>query len=67
VAEKMVLRILGKLQINRENYTVSIFTICNSVIDTITNKAIPLKAWTGPEDSRSLRLIDITTVGTRKW
>jgi hypothetical protein len=29
MAEKMVLRIIGKLQTNGENYTVSIFTICN--------------------------------------
>ena len=28
------------------------------------DKAIPLQAWTGPEDSRSLRLPDFKTVGT---
>jgi len=27
-------------------------------------KAIPLKAWTGPEGSRSLRLPDFKTIGT---
>jgi hypothetical protein len=27
-------------------------------------KAIPLQTWTGPEDSRSLRLPDSKTVGT---
>jgi len=27
-------------------------------------KAIPLQAWTGPEDSRRLRLTDFKTVGT---
>jgi hypothetical protein len=27
-------------------------------------KAIPLQAWTGPEDSRRLRLPDFKTVGT---
>ena len=26
-------------------------------------KAIPLQAWTGPEDSRSLRLPDLKTIG----
>jgi hypothetical protein len=26
--------------------------------------AIPLKAWTGPEDSRRLRLPDFKTIGT---
>jgi hypothetical protein len=27
-------------------------------------KAIPLQAWTGPEDSRKLRLPDFKTIGT---
>jgi hypothetical protein len=27
-------------------------------------KAIPLKAWTGPEGSRRLRLPDFKTIGT---
>jgi hypothetical protein len=27
-------------------------------------KAIPLQAWTGPEGSRRLRLLDFKTVGT---
>jgi len=27
-------------------------------------KAIPLKAWTGPEDSRRFRLPDFKTIGT---
>jgi hypothetical protein len=27
-------------------------------------KAIPLQAWTGPEDSRRLRLPDFKTIGT---
>jgi len=30
-------------------------------------KAIPLQAWTGPEDSRRLRLPDFKTIGTWKW
>jgi hypothetical protein len=30
-------------------------------------KAIPLQAWTGPEGSKSLRLPDFKTIGTRKW
>jgi len=30
-------------------------------------KANPLQAWTGPEDSRRLRLSDFKTIGTRKW
>ena len=28
------------------------------------DKAIPLQAWTGPEDSRKLRLPDFKTIGT---
>jgi hypothetical protein len=27
-------------------------------------KTIPLQAWTGPEGSRRLRLIDFKTIGT---
>ena len=27
-------------------------------------KSIPLEAWTGPEGSRSLRLLDFKTIGT---
>jgi len=30
-------------------------------------KAIPLQAWTGPEDSRRLRLPDFKTIGTLRW
>jgi hypothetical protein len=34
---------------------------------TVIKKTIPLQAWTGPEDSRRLRLPDIKIFGTRKW
>jgi hypothetical protein len=30
----------------------------------VKGKAIPLQTWTGPEDSRRLRLPDFKTVGT---
>jgi len=30
-------------------------------------KAIPLQTWTGPESSRSLRLLDFKTIGTGRW
>jgi hypothetical protein len=30
-------------------------------------KAILLQAWTGPEDSRRLRLPDFKTIGTCRW
>jgi hypothetical protein len=32
-------------------------------IPLVKCKAIPLKAWTDPEDSRSLRLPDFKTIG----
>jgi len=28
---------------------------------------MPVQAWTGPEDSRRLRLADLITIGTRRW
>ena len=30
-------------------------------------KSIPLQAWTGPDDSRSLRLPDFKKIGTWRW
>jgi len=33
----------------------------------VKGKAIPLQAWTGPEGSRRLRLLDFKTIGTRRW
>jgi len=30
-------------------------------------KAIPLQAWTGPEDSRRLRFPDFKTFSTWRW
>ena len=41
-------------------------TIVNdeAVTDQGKSKAIPLKAWTGPEGSRRLRLSDFKTIGT---
>ena len=34
---------------------------------SVKGKAIPFKAWTGPEGSRRLRLSDFKTIGTWKW
>jgi hypothetical protein len=34
---------------------------------TVAGKAIPLKALTGPEGSRRLRLPDFMTIGTWRW
>jgi hypothetical protein len=36
----------------------------SSILGKGKGKAIPLKAWTGPEVSRSLRLPDFKTIGT---
>jgi len=36
----------------------------NYRIQEIQVKAIPLQAWTGPEDYRRLRLPDFKTIGT---
>jgi hypothetical protein len=33
----------------------------------VKGKAIPLQAFTGPDDSRRLRLPDIKTIGTSRW
>jgi len=30
-------------------------------------KAIPVKAWTGPEDSRRMKLPHFMAIGTWKW
>jgi len=32
-------------------------------VAAVKGKAIPLQAWTGPEDSRRLRLPDFKTIG----
>jgi hypothetical protein len=43
-------------------------TVCKKAFQTVPIRgkeiAIPLKAWTGPEGSRSLRLPDFNTIGT---
>jgi hypothetical protein len=33
----------------------------------LNGKAIPLQAWTGPEDSRRLRFPDSKIIGTWRW
>jgi hypothetical protein len=39
-------------------------TVRFSFLYTKKGKAIPLQAWTGPEDSRKFRLSDFKTIGT---
>jgi len=38
-----------------------------NVIHDREGKAIPLQAWTGPEGSRRLILLDFKTIGTWMW
>jgi len=38
-----------------------------SYIFGLKGKAIPMQAWTDPEDSRSLRLSDFKKIGTWRW
>jgi len=33
----------------------------------VRGKGIPSQAWTGPEGSRRLRLLDFKTIGTLRW
>jgi hypothetical protein len=47
------------------------YRFCGELIWTrllkVKGKAIPLQAWTGPEDSRKLRLPDLKIIGARRW
>jgi len=38
--------------------------IASYSVSKYKGKAIPLQAWTGPEGSRRLRLLDFKTIGT---
>jgi hypothetical protein len=49
-----------------KNTTVSVAPLIISK-EKRKGKAIPLQAWTGPEDSRRLRLPDFKIFGTRRW
>ena len=54
--------------INANNYALFYNTVkrTQSKMDKGKGIANPLKAWTGPEGSRGLRLPDFTTIGTRR-
>jgi hypothetical protein len=41
--------------------------LCTKCYVLFIVKAIPLKAWTGPEDSRRMRLPDFKIIGTCRW
>jgi len=43
---------------------VMITLLVTKTCNTYPKKAIPLQAWTGPEGSRRLKLLDFKTVGT---
>jgi hypothetical protein len=44
----------------------NIEVLCLTVIllEKVKGKAIPLQVWTGPKDSRRLRIADFKTIGT---
>jgi hypothetical protein len=47
------------------SYFHSIFSFLNEYFSLVfKGKVIPLQAWTGPEDSRRLRLLYFKTIGT---
>ena len=41
--------------------------VCTRNTILLKSKAIPLQAWTGPEGSMRLRLLDFKTIGTLTW
>jgi hypothetical protein len=44
-------------------YEAYLTPIMNQSFSAFQGKAIPVQAWTGPEDSRRLRLPDFKTIG----
>ena len=62
----------GSTPAHRSRILVQIWIRCGYVspqnfqadVTVIKGKAIPVQGWTGPEGSRSLRLLDFLTVGT---
>jgi hypothetical protein len=61
----MTQRFVQILAANRDSLTVN-FTSLKPVLPVCKGKgkAIPLQAWTIPEDPRRLRLPDFKTIGT---
>jgi len=61
-----ILAILRDLQV--WTTCTAYMAICYKIIGRLCKgKAVPLQAWTGPEDSSRLRLPDFKTVGTWRW
>jgi hypothetical protein len=52
------------LEFEFQNITIPIQNILYLLQVTAKGKGIPLQAWTGPEDSKRLRLPDFKTIGT---
>jgi len=48
-----------------KHYTGNSYTDCQSIV--IKGKEIPLHAWTGPEDSRRLRIQYFMIIGVWRW
>jgi hypothetical protein len=52
------------IQLRRVNLPVTVTKRTHVAKGLIEGKAIQLQAWTGPEGSRRLRLLDLKTIGT---
>jgi len=50
--------------IRHRSVAVSVLT---ELTRPLKGKAIPIQAWTVPEGSRRLRLLDFKTIGTCRW
>ena len=46
---------------------LSLWEKCKKIKHDSKSHATPVKAWTGPESPRSLRLPDFNAVGTGRW
>jgi hypothetical protein len=46
------------------DYVLMIDGVFRMITEDKKGKATPLQAWTGPEGSRRLRLLDFKTIGT---
>jgi len=46
------------------NFLSTLFSNTLSITSSLNVKAIPIQAWTGPEEARRLRLPDFKTIGT---
>jgi len=61
-----MLPIRGKLNTS-SHILIGRYVVLNSTDPKGKGKAIPLQAWTGPKDSRRMRIPDFKTIGTWMW